>query len=99
MVTGKVARNIAFGYLLLAGAAVVYELSIRLFDRGNSEFAGMVSVALTLPMSLVLIGLSKAVIGVNVGDSDAAFVAILGLSALTNACILWVVVRALSRWQ
>lgn len=84
-------------YLALATATVLYELSIRIYDRGNSEFAGMLSVALTFPASLAVILLGKAVFGVNVGDSDASFVTILGLAVLANACGVWFLIAALSR--
>ena len=97
MTTKKLSTILIGCYLLLAASAVAYELSIRIFDRGNSEFAGMLSVALTLPASLVLIWIGKAAFGVNVGDSDGSFVAILGLSALANACIVWLVFVLLSR--
>jgi hypothetical protein len=97
MITKKLSTILTGCYLLLAASAVAYELSIRIFDRGNSEFAGMLSVVLTLPVSLVLIWIGKAVFGVNVGDSDGSFVAILGLSALANACIVWLVFLMLRR--
>ncbi len=97
MITKKLGTILTGCYLLLAVSAVAYELSIRIFDRGNSEFAGMLSVALTVPASLVLIWIGKAAFGVNVGDSDVSFVAILGLSALANACIIWLVFVMLSR--
>jgi hypothetical protein len=91
MITKKLGTILTGCYLLLAASAVAYELSIRIFDKGNSEFAGMLSVVLTLPASLVLIWIGKAAFGVNVGDSDGLFVAILGLSALANAGIVWLV--------
>ena len=97
MITKKLGTILTGCYLALAASAVAYELSIRIFDRGNSEFAGMLSVALTLPASLVLIWIGKAAFGVNVGDSDVSFVAILGLSAIANACIVWLVFVMLSR--
>lgn len=95
--TTRLARMLAGGYLVLAASAIAYELGIRIFDRGNSEFAGMLSMALTLPSSLALVVMSRAVVGVTVGDSDASFVVILGLSALVNGFIIWAILRALSR--
>lgn len=97
MITNKLARILTGCYVLLAASAVAYELSIRIFDRGNSEFAGMLSAVLTFPASLILIGIGNEVFGVNVGDSDASFVVILGFSVLTNACIAWIISRSLSR--
>jgi len=93
----KIAVIVTGCYLVLATSAVLYELSIRIYDRGNSEFAGMLSVALTFPASLAVILLGKAAFGVNVGDSDASFVTILGLAVLTNACGVWFLIAALSR--
>jgi hypothetical protein len=57
----------------------------------------MLSVALALPSSLLLIWIGKAAFGVNVGDSDASFVLILGCSVLANACIVWMMFVMLSR--
>ena len=57
----------------------------------------MLSVVLTLPASVLLIWIGKAAFGVNVGDSNASFVLILGLSALANAYIVWRLVAMLSR--
>jgi hypothetical protein len=74
--------------LALAATAVAYELTIRIDDRGNSEFVGMLSMVVTLPVSLLLLSLSKAAFSGNVGDSDVAFLVILGLSALANACAI-----------
>ncbi len=97
MITKRLSTILTGSYLVVAASAVAYELSIRIFDRGNSEFAGMLSVGLTLPASLVLIWIGKVVFGVNVGDSDVSFVVILGLSAFANACIVWLVFVMLSR--
>ena len=97
MTTKKLGTILAGCYLVLAASAIAYEFSIRLFDRGNSEFAGMLSVVLTLPASLLLIWIGKAAFGVNPGDSDLSFVVILGLSALANACIVWMSLVMLSR--
>jgi hypothetical protein len=90
-------KAVSITYLGLAIAAVAYELSIRVFDRGNSEFAGMLSTVVTLPSSLATIAIGKTAFGVNPGDSDFAFVTILGLSALANAGILWMILGWLSR--
>ena len=90
-------KTLSVLYLVLALVAVAYELSIRVFDRGNSEFAGMLSTVVTVPSSLALIGIGKTVFGVNPGDSDVAFVVILGLSALANAGFLWMILAWLSR--
>jgi hypothetical protein len=97
MITKRLSRILAVCYGLLAASAVAYELGIRIFDRGNSEFAGMLSVALTLPASLLMIAIGKTAFGVNVGDSDAAFVVILGLSVFMNTGIIWVMLGLLNR--
>ena len=97
MITRKLATIVTSCYLVLAASAVAYELSIRIFDRGNSEFAGMLSMAVTLPSSLLLVLMGKSVFGVNVGDSDVSFLVILGLSVLVNACIIWMILVMLSR--
>jgi ABC-type glycerol-3-phosphate transport system permease component len=84
-------------YFLLAASLIAYELSIRLYDRGNSEFAGMLSFGMTLPSSIAVAGLSSKVAGVKVGDSDTAFVVILLIAAIVNAFCLYAVVRRLNR--
>jgi hypothetical protein len=95
--TSNTAIILTVSYLVLTGLSIVYELSIRIYDRGNSEFAGVLSTGLTLPTSVLLIGVAESVFGVRIGDSDVAFVSILGLSALMNACIIYVIVRLLSK--
>jgi hypothetical protein len=85
----KRAARAAGVYLVLASACIAYELSVRLYNPGNSEFAGMLSALVTLPSSLVMFALTPRVFGVRVGDSDAAFVTILGAAALLNAGILF----------
>ena len=93
----KLAWILAGSYLALAALTIGYELSIRLFDRGNSEFAGMLSAALTLPGVLAVISLVGLTLGVHVGDSDTSFVVILGLSALVNAAAIFAIARVLRR--
>jgi hypothetical protein len=88
---------VAGSYLALAALSIGYELSIRLFDRGNSEFAGMLSTVLTLPTVLAAMSIANRVFGVRAGDSDTSFVLILGLAALANATIIFLIVRAVPR--
>ena len=97
MITKKLGTILTGCYVVLAASAIAYELSIRLFDRAHSEFAGLLSVALTVPASLLLIWIGKVAFRANPGDSDLSFVVILGLSALVNACIVWISLVRLSR--
>ena len=97
MITRKLGTILTGCYLALAASAIAYELSIRIYDRGNSEFAGMLSMAVTLPASLLLVFMGKAAFSVNVGDSDLSFLVILGLSALANAGAIWMVLVMLIR--
>jgi len=97
MITRKLGTILTGCYLVLAASVIAYELSIRIYDRGNSEFAGMLSMALTLPASLLLVWMGKAAFSVNVGDSDVSFLVILGLSAFANACAIWMIFAMLSR--
>jgi len=97
VITRKLRTILTGCYLALAASAVAYELGIRIYDRGNSEFAGMLSMAVTLPASLLLVFMSKAAFSVNVGDSDVSFLVILALSALANACAIWMILVMLSR--
>jgi hypothetical protein len=89
-------RIVTGGYLALAGAAIAYELGIRIFDRGNSEFAGMLSVLVTLPASALVIAAGGA-FGMRMGDSDVVFVAMLALAAGVNAAIVWWLAGLLTR--
>ena len=93
----KLASILAGSYLALAALSIGYELSIRIFDRGNSEFAGMLSMALTLPTVLAAISIAGRTFGVRPGDSDTAFVVILGLAALVNAAAIFAIARAMRR--
>lgn len=79
-------------YLVLATLSICYELSIRVFDTGNSEFAGMLSFVITLPSSLVVQWIAAALFGAKAGDSHVTFVVILGLAALLNASIIHIIV-------
>ena len=92
----KRAAIIAGVYLLIAFAAIAYELSIRLYDRGNSEFAGMLSFGLTLPSSIAIASVSSRMAGIKVGDSDTAFVVILALAAVVNAVMIFAAARRLT---
>ena len=95
MKTSKLGIILAGAYLVLLGMSIAYELSIRIYDRGNSEFAGMWSIALTLPTGVLLVWLADSGFGIKVGGSDVSFVLILGLAALMNACIIYVIVSSL----
>ena len=93
----RIAWILAGSYLALAALTIGYELSIRVFDRGNSEFAGMLSFALTLPGVLAVVSAAGLVFGVRVGDSDISFVVILGLGALVNAAAIFAIAKAMRR--
>lgn len=95
--SSKAATLAAAAYLAIAALCIGYELSVRLFDRGNSEFAGMLSFALTLPSALAIALFAGLIFGVRVGDSDATFVVILGLAALANAGIIFAIGKAMRR--
>ena len=93
----KTAFVVAAVYVVLAACSIGYELSVRLYDRGNSEFAGMLSTALTLPSSVVVFSLIAWVFGIRVGDSDVTFVTILGLAAIVNAAFVLVIAKKIWR--
>jgi len=86
---------VAACYLAVVGLAIAYELDIRIHDTAHSEFAGWLSIVLTLPTGVLLNALSRAVFGVVIGDSNRSFVAILGLAALINAAVLYLGVSRL----
>jgi hypothetical protein len=93
---GRLGIILAACYLALAALTIAYELGVRIFDRGNSEFAGMLSIVMTLPTGVVLNSVSRTVLGVRAGDSDTSFVVILGLAALVNGAAMYFVVRLLT---
>jgi hypothetical protein len=88
---------VAGSYLVLAGICIAYELGIRVYDTGNSEFAGMLSFVATLPASILIDVIAKRVFAINVGDSNTAFVVILGLAAALNAFLVYIGLAYLQR--
>jgi hypothetical protein len=97
MTSSRLGIMLAACYLALAGLCIGYELSIRIYDRGNSEFAGMLSIVMTLPTGVVPNSVSRTMFGVRVGDSDTSFVVILGLAALVNAAAVYLATAAFTR--
>ena len=83
-------------YLVLVGLCIAYELSIRIYDPGRSEFAGMLSVAITLPASLLIFFFST-VFHFNPAATHATFAIVLGLCGLLNACLICLVVRIIQK--
>ena len=57
--------------IMRPGLSTAYEPSVRIYDRGHSELAGMMSISLTLPTGVLLAWLTESELGVKVGDSDA----------------------------
>ena len=80
---------LAAGYLLVVGAAISYEIGIRVQDPAHSEFAGWLSAVLTLPSVLLVNFSSGFVLGVRMGDSNTSFVLIAGTAALLNVAIAY----------
>jgi hypothetical protein len=66
MKTSKLGIILSVSYLVLLGISIAYEHSIRIYDRGNSEFAGILSIALTSPTGVLLIWLADSWFGVKV---------------------------------
>lgn len=81
--------KVAALYLIVPALTVSYELSIRIFDTGNSEFAGMLSSLVTLPSFVVVLGVGAKVFGARPGDSNLAFVAMFLAAALMNAALIY----------
>jgi hypothetical protein len=77
MKTSKLGIILSVSYLVLLGISIAYEHSIRIYDRGNSEFAGILSIALTSPTGVLLIWLADSWFGVKVlaevSDEDRWF--------------------------
>jgi hypothetical protein len=65
----------------------------RIFVCGNCEFAGMLSMLLTMPSVVGVFYIAAAGFGVRPGDSDTAFVITFGAAGLINAVAIFVVVR------
>jgi hypothetical protein len=83
-------------YLLLVGIVFASEFHTRVFDRGNSEMAGMVTYLLTMPSSILVDWLAKTLFGVGVGDTDLSFTLILSFSALLNAVLIFLLISLLA---
>ena len=84
-------------YLIVPALTMSYEMGIRVYDTGNSEFAGMLSALVTLPSILLVQGFAGTLFGVRAGDSNLAWIAVFGLSALTNAGLIWGAARLVGR--
>jgi len=82
----------AASYFALAAAVIAYELSIFVRTPPNAGWTGMLSMFMTLPTCLAVAKVYKQMFGTTAGESHAAFVAIMGLSALVNAVILYFVI-------
>ena len=89
------AAGAAMTYLVLAAISIGYELNIRLYHTGTSEFAGMLSTVVTLPASLIVFYLAKILAHAQPGDSNAIFVLTLGLAAALNAALIYALARRL----
>ena len=79
-------------YLIVFGSGFAWELYVRIFDRGNAEMAGLGTYLLTMPSSLLVEWVFGSM-GFSIGHSDSSFVAVLGLSLLLNACLLYFVLE------
>jgi hypothetical protein len=79
-------------YFLFAAGLALSELYTRIFDRGNSELAGLVTYAITLPSSIVA---DRALLlaGMPIGGSDVAFVLFCALSVGVNSLLVYVLMR------
>ena len=81
-------------YLILAEALIAYELRIRMSSHMATNTTGMLSYGFALPSSFFVQLIATALFGVNVGDTNVTFVAILGLGALVNGLLLFALVRS-----
>lgn len=91
----KVSIIITGIYFAFAGFFFASELYTRLYDRGNSEMAGLVTFLLTTPSSFLIDWLSNSLFGIAVGSSDTGFVSILGLSLLLNSAVIYLIISIL----
>ncbi|MDI1243587.1 MAG: hypothetical protein PSX80_16880 [bacterium] len=57
---------------------LAHETYLRIYDRGNSEMAGVGTFIFTLPSSLAVDRLLNLVTEKPIGSSDATFVLVLG---------------------
>lgn len=83
-------------YLLFTGFVFASELYTLIYDRGNSEMAGLGSYLLTMPSSFLIEWIAKLLFAVKgYGDSDAVFTVILGLSIILNTALVYLVMSVL----
>ena len=73
----------------MVALSILYEWVQRVWHPGTSEFAGMITTVLTLPSSLLVFRVARAGFGIRPGDTALTFVALLGLSGLINAGLLY----------
>ena len=91
----KIGSVIAGIYLSFTGIIFAFELYTRLYDRGNSEMAGLGIFLLTSPSSYLIDWLSNSLFGVQVGSSDTAFIMILSFSVVLNSTLIYMIVSFL----
>ena len=88
MKAARLAPLIAAGaYFLIAGGIALSELHTRIFDRGNSEMAGLATYAIALPSSYVTDSILEFA-GMPIGGSDTAFMLFCVLSVLVNSMLV-----------
>lgn len=95
MTNNRISFIVAFLYLFLAGAIFASELYKRIYDRGNSEMAGLATYLLTMPSSSIIDRIAESVFGIKNGGSDAGFIIIAALSAIMNSIFVYLIIMAL----
>ena len=93
MIKTPISMILAISYLLFCTIIIASELYTRIYDTGNSEMAGLASYLFTMPSSLLVDRLSESVFGIKVGASTISFVFVLGISAILNALLLYLVLH------
>jgi hypothetical protein len=82
-------------YFLFTGFVFASELYTLIYDRGNSEMAGLGSYLLTTPSSFLIEWIANLLFAVKIGTSDTAFTVILGLSVILNTALLYLIMIVL----
>ena len=86
----------SLSYSLIASVVALSEVHTRIFDRGNSEMAGLATYLVTLPSSATVDVIMETA-GSPIGSSDTAFMLYCGLSVLINSGLVFLVASASRR--
>lgn len=85
----KLGLALAVPYLLLALLVIASDLHTRLYNPLQSELAGLLSLVVTMPTSVLLVWFIAGVLKIHSLNSSVAFLVFYVLCAAINAWVLY----------